>query len=742
MPEQQSRLRERELRRETPGLARQPIAVTGQELWGTSRLGDPLDRGVGRYPVSPDRKPDTTPWWRRARIPSHPPSVARMTEQLTRTHLTGLGLDRRSSQQAHLLDHYPSPVALFDATGVLIYANRAGDRGGEENWIERAPLGTHLGQIEDFGVEILLPMRGGIADVIAGNVESFEHEYSVSHDGEVSWYRVVVTPTAEFAPRGALVLNQDLTEIKRTEERLRASQERLDLAMWGTGVGLWDWHVPTGKMSFGSRWLEMLGYEEGDLEPTFAAMRDLVHPGDLRRMLSSIEAHFSGRTKLYQDEHRLQTRDGEYTWILDRGMVVERDETGEPLRATGITLDISERKSLEARLHQANKMEAVGRLAGGVAHDFNNLLTAINGYADLALMGLTEENDLTPHIRAIKRSGERAASLTSRLLAFSRRQILQPRLLNLNRVVLNIRKLLQPVIGEDIQLVLQLDSEVSPVKADLSQMEQVIMNLAVNARDAMPEGGTLTIETADVEVSARQANQLAGFRPGSYVMLAVSDTGSGMDERTRSRVFEPFFTTKPQGQGTGLGLSMVYGILKQSDGYTEIESTPSEGTRVKVYLPPAPAEQEGSGEIELEDSIDDIPEGNETVLVVEDEGAVRQLMRAVLKSKGYHVLEAGSAEEGIEVFEENSASIDLVVSDVVLPGMNGDELGRALQRRVEGLPVLLISGYPRGSIGMQHRLAEHTQFMQKPFSPSSLCERVRQILDEAHETGAQPIRTP
>ncbi len=631
-----------------------------------------------------------------------------------------------------MLDRYPSPVAMFDAAGTLVYSNRSQSEGSTDSWVDLAPLGTHLselGQVTRYGDEALSEMRAGIADVIAGNTDHFELDYAADTATGLRWFRVVVTPTGEFAPRGALVLNHDLTESKRTEERLQVSEERLDLALWGTGLGFWEWDVVTGDLRLGERWAEMLGYGVGEVE-TFDRLLELVHPADRGRMQHALDAHLNSESAFYQDEHRIQTSSGEWRWVLDRGMVLERDETGKALRATGITLDLSERKALEARLHQANKMEAVGRLAGGVAHDFNNLLTAINGYADLALMGLDDDDPIASHIRAIKRSGERAASLTSRLLAFGRRQILQPRLIDLNRVARSMKKLLEPVIGEDVNLVQRLDPEVRRVNADVSQMEQVIMNLAVNARDAMPTGGTLTIETRNVEVGPSRAAALPGLRPGSYVLLSVSDTGCGMDEHTRARVFEPFFTTKPQGQGTGLGLSMVYGIVKQSDGYTEIETAPGSGTAVRIYLPPLSADAIEAITPEIEEEAEQEPlEGTETVLLVEDDGAVRQLMRAVLKNRGYDVIDAGSAEEAITLFQEGQGRIDMLVSDVVLPGMNGDDLAYDLQSRVDSLAVLLISGYPRGAIGMQHRLPSGTHFLQKPFSPSKLCQTIRSILD-------------
>ncbi len=642
----------------------------------------------------------------------------------------GRGLDRRVSEQAHILDLYPSPVALFDESGTLVYSNRADGEDTDGSWMTRVPLGTRLGQLDTFaapsadGVEAT---RVGIAEVISGATDLFEHDWFVELGGEQRWFRVVVTPTGEFAPRGALVIRHDLTESKLTEARLRVSEERLDLALWGSGLGLWNWQVDSGEFIVSERWTEILGLEPGQFDGTFEGLRELVNPADRERMMLAIQSHFNRHSDVYQSEHRIKTAHGEWKWVLDRGLVVERDGDGRPLRATGILLDISERKSLEARLHQANKMEAVGRLAGGVAHDFNNLLTAINGYADLSLSQLAEDDPTATNIRAIKRSGERAASLTARLLAFSRRQILQPRVIDLNEVVRNVRSLLAPVIGEDIKLAQRLDPELRMVRADQGQMEQVIMNLAVNARDAMRDGGTLVLETSNVEVTAEDVKELHGFRAGSYVRLSVSDTGCGMDEKTRSRVFEPFFTTKPAGQGTGLGLSMVYGIVKQSDGYTEISSSPRDGTRVNIYLPPTNRNVDPrmtDEEVETE-----APSGDEMVLLVEDEGAVRQLVREVLKDKGYDVIEAGSAEEALELCGEHPRSIDLLLTDVVLPGMNGDDLARELRERYENLRVLLISGYPRGSIGMQHKLPPETHFLQKPFSPNSLCERVREVLD-------------
>jgi signal transduction histidine kinase/ActR/RegA family two-component response regulator len=390
--------------------------------------------------------------------------------------------------------------------------------------------------------------------------------------------------------------------------------------------------------------------------------------------------------------------------------------------------EVAERKLAEEQLRQAQKMEAVGKLAGGVAHDFNNLLTAINGHSDLAMRRLKYDDPLYDRLEKIKKAGERAASLTHQLLAFSRKQILQPKVLDLNHVVFEMNKMLQPLIGEDIDLLTKLKPDLGMIKADPGQLEQVLMNLTVNARDAMPKGGKLIIETANVYLDEDYAGRHLSITPGWYVMLAVSDTGTGMDAQTQERMFDPFFTTKEIGKGTGLGLSTVYGIVKQSGGNIWVYSEVGRGTTFKVYLPCVNRCAE-----EPESSIDrnKLSGGNETVLLVEDEEMVREMAKETLEESGYQVLEAKHGHEALLIAEQYRGHIHLMLSDVVMPQMSGRELAEQFALLRKGMKVLYMSGYTDDAIVHHGVLDEGTAFIEKPFTPNALARKVRETLNTA-----------
>lgn len=383
------------------------------------------------------------------------------------------------------------------------------------------------------------------------------------------------------------------------------------------------------------------------------------------------------------------------------------------------------RKS-EEQLQQSQKLEAVGRLAGGVAHDFNNLLTAIIGYSDLALRRLPERDPLQRDLEEIKKAGERASALTRQLLAFSRKQVLRPRVINLNEVIADLERMLRRTIGEDIVFKAKLQPDLGNVKADPSQMEQVIINLAVNARDAMPEGGKLLIETANICLDESYARQHVSVVPGNFVMVAVSDTGTGIDEETKRRIFEPFFTTKEAGKGTGLGLSTVYGIIKQSGGNIWVYSEVSRGTTFKVYLPRV---SEDAELLRREAQKAEVPGGTETLLLVEDEQLVRDLSVEILSSLGYNILKAENGPAALELWKQHPGKIDLLLTDVVMPEMSGRELAQRLQASHPEMRVLFMSGYTRDAIVHHGALDEGIQFMQKPFSPDGLALHVRKVLD-------------
>jgi PAS domain S-box-containing protein len=413
-----------------------------------------------------------------------------------------------------------------------------------------------------------------------------------------------------------------------------------------------------------------------------------------------------------------------------------RNSSGEIINFVAVKQDITQRVQLEDQFLQSQKMEAVGKLAGGVAHDFNNLLTAITGYSDLTMRKLQSEDPLRHNLEQIKRAGDRAAGLTRQLLAFSRKQVLQPKVLSLNTVVSDLSKMLQRLIGEDIQLETSLEPALGTVKADPGQIEQVIMNLAVNSRDAMPGGGKLMIETGNVFLDQAYISRHVSITPGHYVLIAVSDNGAGMDEKTRQRIFEPFFTTKEAGKGTGLGLSTVYGIVKQSGGNIWVYSEVGQGTTFKVYLPRI----DEPLEVQPLRAIDPgMLQGVETVLLVEDEEMVRKLARQILETCGYKVLEAPHGGAALLLCERHDGPLHLMLTDVVMPEMSGRELMQRLSPIRPEMRVLFMSGYTEHAIVYHGVVEAETHFIQKPFTPEALARKVREVLDERRQVKKESV---
>ncbi|HKV64162.1 MAG TPA: PAS domain S-box protein [Candidatus Acidoferrum sp.] len=434
----------------------------------------------------------------------------------------------------------------------------------------------------------------------------------------------------------------------------------------------------------------------------------------------------SSRGEPFQAEYRMTRKNGEIVWVSDTAVVV-RGSDSHPVME-GLIVDITDRKMLEEQLQQARKMEAVGRLAGGVAHDFNNLLTIIKGYVEMALHRCLDRPELHSDIRRVEEAADRAVALVRQLLAFSRKQVLRPKILDLNTIVLNLDQLLRRLMSENIEMKTLVSNGVGAIKADPGQIEQVIMNLVVNARDALPNGGRILIETSTVDLDSTYTRDHAVVVPGPYVLLAVSDTGIGMTPDTVGHIFEPFYTTKESGRGTGLGLSTVYGIVKQSGGYIWVYSELGKGTTFKVYLPRV-TDAVPASDVPMVIPASTTRKGKETILLVEDEPDLRELTQMVLSDRGYTVISAHSPTEAEELAGKNGTEIHLLLTDVVMPGISGRELARRLTGRFPNLRVMYMSGYTYNVIAEDGTLEEGMSFLQKPFTPQALSEKVREALD-------------
>jgi PAS domain S-box-containing protein len=515
---------------------------------------------------------------------------------------------------------------------------------------------------------------------------------------------------------------QDVSERRHVYELLRRDQDRFQLALQATGLGFWDWDRNTNIVKFLPAGKRLLGLDPNEIPSRYEEWVGRIHPDDRERVRTAGRACLEGGQPEFALEFRLRHEDGSDRWIYTSGVVV-RDATGRPTHLIGCHLNITQRKQLEEQFRQAQKMEAVGRLAAGIAHDFNNLLTVISGYAEFAAEALGPSHRSRADLGEIQAAAASAAGLTRQLLAFSRRQVLQPQILDVNDVLRRVELLLRRVLGEDITLTLNL-SALGRVNADPGQIEQVLMNLAVNARDAMPNGGQLTIETADVDLDDVFVAQHRGATTGQHVLIAVSDTGIGMDEVTRAHLFEPFFTTKSFGKGTGLGLATVYGIVKQSRGSIWVYSEPGRGSTFKIYLPVAAGAAEPSPPPVDAQAL----RGTETVLVVEDQVDVRGVIEKTLSRYGYTVIAAANGPEALATAQEHKGPIDVMLTDVVLPGASGPDIAKQLVASHPSVRVLYMSGYTDDMIVHHGVLKPGLAFVQKPFTGDELARRIREVL--------------
>ncbi len=529
--------------------------------------------------------------------------------------------------------------------------------------------------------------------------------------------------------RLAASLTERLDELRRSEQRLRRAQEIAQL-------GGFEWLLHPEETSYCSPELfRILGMDPAGGPVSRQTFVDqLIHPDDRPAFLQDLDRSLSEGRPFHQ-EFRIVRPEGHapaqrVRWVrslaeplTDLASSPASADSPKVVGLAGTLLDVTERRQLEQQLLQARKMEAIGRLAGGVAHEFNNMLTVINGFADLLFGHWSADEMSREMINQVREAGERAASLTRQLLAFSRQTILAPVVLNLNDLIGQMEKMLRRLLRADVDLTVQLDPALGSIKIDKVQLEQVVLNLVLNARDAMPAGGKLSLETRNVHLE--ESSERADVRPGPCTLLSISDTGPGLDEQTRSQVFEPFFTTKELGRGTGLGLAVVFGFIKQSEGHVEVDSILGRGSTFRIYLPTvAPANPAGV----REPALVDLPGGTETVLLVEDEEGVRRLAGTVLRRCGYVVLEAADGLDALAVLARTPLTIDLLVTDVIMPRMNGQELAAQVLRQFPGLKVLFVSGYTDEVIGHGGVLDPGTGYLQKPFTLTALTRKVRETL--------------
>jgi two-component system cell cycle sensor histidine kinase/response regulator CckA len=616
-----------------------------------------------------------------------------------------------------LIEASPLAIVTFDPQGVVTMWNPAAEK--IFGWTEEEAVGRGLPFVPADKQAEFQALRGR---ALRGEVFTEPELHRRRADGSPIVVSVSTSPLRRQDGEiyGIMSILMDVTARKANEE----ARARLTMAVEQAGEcivitdtrGAIQYVNPAFERITGYGMMEVLGRNPNVLK---SGRHDAEFYSELWGTI--------GRGDVWRGTFVNRRKDGT---LYEEEAVISpvRDPSGQVVNYVAVKRDVTDVRKMEEQLRHSQKMEAVGRLAGGVAHDFNNLLTAISGYCDLLLHRLPDYSGLRKDVEEIRKAGDRAAALTRQLLAFSRRQVLQPKVLDLNEVVANLGHMLRRLIGEDIELSLELSPDLGQVKADPGQIEQVIANLAVNARDAMPDGGRITVTTANVDLSPAYAAAHPPVAPGPHVLLSIKDTGHGMDDETQAHLFEPFFTTQEKGKGTGLGLATVYGIVQQSGGHIRVNSAPGSGSVFRIYLPKV-----GNGALAQPGADRPRPTiaspGTETILLVEDEDVVRLLAQEILRMNGYTVLEARHGREALLMSEAHRGPIHLMLTDVVMPKMSGRELSERLRPMRPDTRVLFMSGYTDDAIGHHGVLDEGIAFLQKPFTAENLSLKIREVLD-------------
>jgi PAS domain S-box-containing protein len=571
----------------------------------------------------------------------------------------------------------------------------------------------------------------GIRSVICGAQEEFSLESPCHSPDEKRWFLGRVTRFSGEGPIHVVVAHENITERKEAEDALKINDARLTEAQRVAHIGSWELDVKSHELFWSAETFRIFGYKPDQFSPTMETFFENVHPDDRLLMNEVTHAAFYER-KPFDVDHRIILPDGKECYVHERAEVIF-DDGGQPVRMTGTVQDITgrrhaeeEQKKLQEQLTQAQKMESVGRLAGGVAHDFNNILGIIIGYAEMIMMDMEPDNPIYPHLQRILNTTQRAADLVRQLLAFARKQTASPEILNINETVANMFRMLKRIIGEDINLIWKPGHDIWNVRIDPVQIDQILANLAVNSRDAISNTGSITLETGNVVFDYAYSAGHAEILPGEFVLLEVSDTGSGMSKEVVEHIFEPFFTTKETGKGTGLGLATVYGIVRQNNGFINVYSEEGKGTSFKIYLPRFKSDIVQS----TVEKVSEKPQkGTETLLIAEDEKDYLMSCKIVLEKLGYTVFSAETPEQAITLSKEHPGDIDLLITDVIMPKMNGKELLEKIHKIRPGLKCLYMSGYTANVIAHHGVLDEGVNFLQKPFSVKTIAEKVREVID-------------